>query len=58
MAARHLVSTVLGVVVIVDAIISPAKVVQWVAGLVLLGIIPVDALLAARKGGDQSKKQP
>ena len=43
---RELVATLLGVAVIVDALVSPAPIAQWVAGLVLLGIIPIDAVLA------------
>lgn len=43
---RELVATLLGVAVIIDALVSPATVAQWVAGLVLLGIIPIDAVLA------------
>lgn len=43
---RELVATLLGAGVIIDAMTTPATVAQWVAGLVLLGIIPVDAVLA------------
>ena len=43
---RELVATALGAAVIIDALVSPATVAQWVAGLVLLGIIPIDAVLA------------
>jgi hypothetical protein len=56
---RQLVATVLGIVVIIDALISPADIAQWVAGLVLIGILPLDALIVARKGGDRpSPRQP
>ena len=50
---RQLVATGLGSAVIVDALVSPASTAQWVAGLILLGIIPVDGLLAHRRGEDR-----
>jgi hypothetical protein len=53
---RQFVATLLGIVVIIDALVSPAKITQWVAGLVLIGILPVDALIAARKGGNQENQ--
>jgi hypothetical protein len=39
-------SFALGVAVIVDALVEHAGAVQWVAGLVLVGIIPPEAVLA------------
>jgi hypothetical protein len=47
----RLASYLLGVAVIVDAIVAHAEVVQWVAGLVLVGIIPPEAVVRlARRG--------
>lgn len=37
----------LGVAVIIDAMATPTHVVQWVAGLVLVGIVPPDGALRA-----------
>jgi hypothetical protein len=41
----------LGVAVILDALVTHAAVVQWVAGLVLVGIVPPEAVatLARRR---------
>ena len=40
----RLVSFALGVVVIVDALVQHASAVQWVAGLILVGIVPPEAV--------------
>ena len=44
-------SFLLGVAVIVDALVTHASTVQWVAGLILVGIIPPEAVarLARRR---------
>jgi hypothetical protein len=44
-------SYLLGVAVIIDAIVARAPVIQWVAGLILVGIIPPEAVaqLARRR---------
>lgn len=39
-------SYLLGVAVIVDAMISAASTVQWVTGLILVGVIPPEAVIA------------
>lgn len=44
--AFRVVSYLLGVAVILDAMISTASTVQWVTGLVLVGVIPPEAVLA------------
>jgi hypothetical protein len=37
-------SFLLGVAVIVDALVEHASVIQWVAGLILVGIVPPEAV--------------
>lgn len=37
----------LGVAVIVDALVSHASAIQWVAGLILVGIVPPEAVAGA-----------
>ena len=49
---RELVATGLGAAVIIDALVSKPTIGQWVAGLVLLGIIPIDAVLARLRACD------
>jgi hypothetical protein len=45
--ARQILILVLGVAVIVDALFRPhTRAVQWIVGLILLGIVPLDAGLA------------
>jgi hypothetical protein len=39
-------SFLIGVAVIVDAVVQHASVVQWVAGLILVGIVPPEAVVA------------
>ena len=39
-------SYLLGVAVILDAMVSTASTVQWVTGLILVGVIPPEAVLA------------
>lgn len=46
-AGLRLVSFALGAAVIVDAIVARAGWVQWGAGLVLLGVVPPEAVAAA-----------
>jgi hypothetical protein len=36
----------LGTAVIIDAMTTPAAIVQWVAGLVLIGLVPPEAIAA------------
>ena len=41
---------ILGVVVIVDSMITqPTSKIQWIVGMVLLGLIPVDSFLTRRR---------
>ena len=44
----------LGAGVIIDALITHASAVQWVAGLVLVGIIPPEAVIARLIRGRRS----
>lgn len=45
--ARQILILALGVAVIIDALIKPhARAVQWIVGLILLGIVPLDVGLA------------
>lgn len=46
LVAFRLASYLLGVAVIVDALVTPASIAQWVAGLVLVGIVPPEAVVA------------
>jgi hypothetical protein len=39
-------SYLLGAAVIIDALVSHASAVQWVAGLILVGIIPPEAVIS------------
>lgn len=43
----RLASFVLGVAVIVDALAGSAPAIQWVAGLILVGIVPPEAVASA-----------
>ncbi|HEY2303251.1 MAG TPA: hypothetical protein VGH66_15230 [Acidimicrobiales bacterium] len=45
----------LGAAVIVDALVTHASAVQWVAGLVLVGIIPPEAVIARLIRGHRSE---
>jgi hypothetical protein len=45
-AGIRVASFALGVAVILDALVIQAPVVQWVAGLILVGIVPPEAVLA------------
>ena len=45
--AFRVASFVLGAAVIVDALITHAAVIQWVAGLVLAGVVPPEAIARA-----------
>lgn len=57
---RQVVCFVLGVAVLVDALLATkVALVQWLAGLGLIGILPLDASLAAFLGrrGSQSGTQ-
>jgi hypothetical protein len=51
-AALRLVSFVLGAAVIVDAMVAHAGWEQWAAGLILVGVVPPEAVAGAfrRKG--------
>lgn len=40
-------SFLLGAAVIVDALVTHASPVQWIAGLVLVGVVPPEAVAAA-----------
>lgn len=40
-------SFALGTAVIVDALVSSARVVQWVVGLILVGVVPPDVALSS-----------
>jgi hypothetical protein len=44
--ARQIILLTLGVAVIIDALVTHARPVQWIVGLILLGIVPLDASLA------------
>jgi len=44
--AFRVASYLLGVAVILDAMVSAANTVQWVTGLILVGVIPPEAVLA------------
>ena len=44
--AFRVASYLLGVAVILDAMISTASTVQWVTGLILVGVIPPEAVIA------------
>jgi hypothetical protein len=43
----RLASYALGVAVIIDALVQQASATQWVAGLVLVGIVPPEAIVQA-----------
>lgn len=43
----RLVSYLLGAAVILDALVTHASTVQWVAGLILVGIVPPEAVAGA-----------
>lgn len=43
----RLASYLLGAAVILDALISHASAIQWVAGLILVGIVPPEAVAGA-----------
>jgi hypothetical protein len=45
--ALRLVSFALGAAVIIDAVVQRAGAVQWVAGLLLVGIVPPEAVAGA-----------
>jgi hypothetical protein len=46
-AALRLLSFALGAAVIIDAVVVRASAVQWVAGLLLVGIVPPEAVAGA-----------
>lgn len=48
--ARQILLLVLGLAVTIDALVTHARTVQWVVGLILLGIVPLDAGLGRRFG--------
>lgn len=56
LVAFRVASFALGTAVIIDALVEHASAVQWVAGLILVGIVPPEAVaqLARRRPGDGS----
>jgi hypothetical protein len=56
---RRFVYFALGVAVIVDAVVaSGSNVAEYVTGLILLGLIPLDAAATARVRGPDRRRRP